>query len=452
MKRASSIASLAVIGILTIATVTTASLIGASNGEVAASKPGGGSGKPIVNGRWVNSWVSMPQLTEPGNMPPAPFTQGNLVFADSTVRQTIHTSVGGQHVRLRFSNAFGGAALPITAAFVALPAGGQAGVSAIEPGTSQPVTFDGRVSVSIPVGAQIVSDPLDFTVAPRSNLTVTIYLAEGQASTNITSHPGSRTTSYMVNGNHAEDDDLAGAASVAHWYFLSGLEVWSRPGTAAAVMVGDSLTDGRGSTTNGNDRWPDQLLDRLHARRATADVAILNQAAGGNRVLNDGLGPNALGRIDRDVLAQSGVAWLLVFEGVNDIGTAPATAAAQKQVADDLIGAYNQMIRRAHTQGIRVYGATITPFGGNTGYDDPDGIREATRQTVNEWIRTSGRFDAVVDFDQAARDPANPRQLLPAYDTGDHLHLNPTGYKALADAVPARLFEQRPLPTGFGFD
>jgi lysophospholipase L1-like esterase len=453
MKRASSIVSLAATGVLTIATVATASLIGAGHGERPASVPGDVAGNRVVNGRWVNSWVSMPQLTEPGNLPPAPFTQTNLVFADSTVRQTIRTSIGGQHARLRISNAFGGVALPITAAFVALPAGGRAGVSAIEPGTSRRLTFDGRASVSIPVGAQIVSDPLDFAVAPRANLTVTLYLVEGQASTNITSHPGSRTTSYLVNGDHAEDTDLPGAASVAHWYFISGLEVWTRLAAAAAVMVGDSLTDGRGSTTNGNDRWPDQLLDRLHARRATADVAILNQAAGGNRVLNDGLGPNALGRIDRDVLAQSGVAWLLVFEGVNDIGTAPATAAAQKQVADDLIGAYDQIVRRAHTNGIRVYGATITPFGGNVpGYDDPDGIREATRQSVNEWIRTSDRFDAVVDFDRVGRDPASPRQLLPAYDTGDHLHLNPTGYKALADSVPARLFEPRPLPPGFTFD
>jgi lysophospholipase L1-like esterase len=326
-------------------------------------------------------------------------------------------------------------------------------VDAIQPGTSRRLTFDGRASVTIPAGAQIVSDPLDFAVAPRSNLTVTLYLAEGQASTDITSHPGSRTTSYLINGDHAEDAELPAAASVDHWYFISGLEVWSQPGTAAAVMVGDSLTDGRGSTTNGNDRWPDQLLDRLHARRATAHVAVLNQGIGGNRVLSDGPGPNVLSRIDRDVLARSGVAWLLVFAGVNDIGTAPATPGVQKQVADDLIGAYRQIIRRAHAQGIRVYGATITPFGGHVpGYDDEDGIREATRQAVNEWIRTSGRFDAVVDFDRVARDPANPRRLLPAYDTGDHLHLNPTGYKALADAVPARLFERRPLPPGFGFD
>jgi lysophospholipase L1-like esterase len=255
-----------------------------------------------------------------------------------------------------------------------------------------------------------------------------------------------------VNGDHLNDPDLPGAASVAHWYFISGLEAWSRPDTAAAVMLGDSLTDGRGSTTNGNDRWPDQLLARLQANRATAGVAIVNEAAGGNRVLNDGLGPNAIGRIDRDVLAQSGVKWLLVFEGVNDIGTADATPAAQKQVTNDLINAYQQIITRAHAQGIRVYGATITPFGGNTGYDDPQGLRESARQAVNAWIRTSHRFDAVVDFDKAVRDPANPRDILPAYDVGDHLHLNPTGYHAVADAVPARLFLDRSLPPGFGFN
>jgi lysophospholipase L1-like esterase len=343
-------------------------------------------------------------------------------------------------MRLRLSNAFGGAALPVTAVSVALPAGGQAGVSAIRPGTAQPVTFNGRSSMVIPVGAQMVSDPLGFDVAARSNLTVTIFLAQGQASNNITSHPGSRTTSYLLAGNHVDDTDLPGATSVDHWYFLSAVEVLARPSTGGVVLLGDSLTDGRGSTTNGNDRWPDQLSARLQAHPDTDEVAVLNQAAGGNRVLNDGLGPNGLARLDRDVLAQSGVEWLLVFEGVNDIGTAPASEAAQQQVAADLVAAYQQIIVRTHAQGIRVYGATITPFGGNAGYDDPAGLREATRQTVNEWIRTSRQFDAVVDFDRTARDPANPRQLLPAFDTGDHLHLNPAGYHALADAVPVRLF------------
>jgi lysophospholipase L1-like esterase len=286
----------------------------------------------------------------------------------------------------------------------------------------------------------MVSDPLNFDVAPESNLTVTVYLATGQASNDITSHPGSRTTSYLLAGDHVTADDLPGATPTNHWYFLSGLEVWSRPGTAAVVMLGDSLTDGRGSITNMNNRWPDRLLARLQSHRGTDDIAVLNQAAGGNRVLNDGLGPNALARLDRDVLAQSGVAWLFVFEGVNDIGTAAATAEAQAKVTADLIAAFDQIIVRTHALGIRVYGATLLPFGGNTGYDDPAGLREASRQAVNRWIRTSHRFDAVVDFDRAARDPANPRQLLPAYDDGDHLHLNPTGYQALADAVPAHLF------------
>ena len=398
---------------------------------------------------WVDSWASMPQLTEPGNLPPAPFTQDGLVLADATLRQTIHLSVGGKQHRLRLSNAFGGAVLPITAASVALPVGGQAGVSAIQPGSAHPVTFSGRTSVNIPVGAQVVSDPIEVDLPAQANLTITLYLAQGQASNNVTSHPGSRTTSYITAGNHVNDLDLPGATSTAHWYFISALEMWKNSNVNAVAIVGDSLTDGRGSTTNGNDRWPDQLLARLQADRATADVAVINQAAGGNRVLNDGLGPNALGRIDRDVIAQSGVKWMILFEGVNDIGTAEATPAAQKAVTDELIFAYDQIVTRAHAKGIRVYGGTITPFGGNTGYDDPAGTREAARQAVNGWIRTSGRFDAVIDFDKAARDPDNPRQLLPAFDTGDHLHLNPTGYKALADAVPAKLFRDQPAPDGW---
>ncbi|GAB1516066.1 SGNH/GDSL hydrolase family protein [Actinophytocola sp. KF-1] len=398
---------------------------------------GQAAGSPVAAGNWVNTWTAMPQLTEPGNMPPPPFTQDGLVMADTTLRQTVRVTVGGPNLRLRFSNAFGGAALPITAATVALPAGGRAGVAAVEPGTTRAVRFHGRASTTIPVGAQVVSDPLAFPLAPRTNLTVTVHLRNGQASNDITSHPGSRTTSHLLAGDHVADDDLPGATPADHWYFLSGVEVLAARGTAGVVMLGDSLTDGRGSTTNGNDRWPDRFADRVR------HVAVLNQAAGGNRVLNDGLGPNALARLDRDVLAQSGVEWLIVFEGVNDIGTAAATQEAQQQVAADLIAAYEQIVVRAHAQGIDVYGATITPFGGNTSYDDPAGYREAARQTVNHWIRTSRVFDAVIDFDRVARDPAAPRRLLAAYDTGDHLHLDPAGYRALADAVPARLFTRR---------
>lgn len=426
-----------VVGILTAAVILFSAVLvaGSVGAERAASPPA-----PTGRGHWVNTWTSMPQLTEPHNMPPPPFTQDNLVLADSTLRQTVRVTVGGGHLRLRFSNAFGGAALPITAVTVGLPAGGRAGVSAIEPGSARPVTFSGRPSVVVPVGAQMVSDPVHVPLDAGANLTVTAYLAEGQASTAITSHPGSRTTSHLLAGNHVADTDLAGATPTDHWYFLSGVEVLASDRTAAVAMLGDSLTDGRGSTTNGNDRWPDQLFDRLRSHAGTAHVAVLNQAAGGNRVLNDGLGPNALARLDRDVLAQSGVRWLVVFEGVNDIGTAEATEAAQKQVAADLIGAYEQIVVRAHAKGLRVYGATLTPFGGNAAYDDATGHREAARRAVNDWIRTSGRFDAVLDFDRAVRDPANPRLLRPELEVGDHLHLNPTGYRALAEAVPSRLF------------
>ncbi|MEV1167664.1 SGNH/GDSL hydrolase family protein [Nonomuraea sp. NPDC049784] len=404
-----------------------------------ASGVADGSSEP--SGHWVTTWTAMPQLTEPGNMPPPPYTKENLVLADSTVRQTVRVSVGGQRMRLRFSNAFGGAPLPVTRVTVALPSGGKSGVSAIQPETLQPVTFYGRPSAVVPVGAQIVSDPLDLALPPGTVLSVTLYLADGQASANVTSHPGSRTTSYLAGGNQAEAADLAGATPVDHWYFLSGIEVWSKPATATLALLGDSLTDGRGSTTNQNNRWPDQLFDRLQTDRRTASVAIANQAAGGNRVLNDGLGPNALARLDRDVLAQSGVSWMIVFEGVNDIGTAGDTQDAQKKIADELIAAYDQIIVRAHAQDIKVYGATLTPFGGSF-YDDAQGYREAARQTVNEWIRTSGRFDAMIDFDRATRDPADPGRLIAAFDVGDHLHLSPAGYKALADAVPARLLRR----------
>jgi lysophospholipase L1-like esterase len=443
----SRIVRLVAVGALAVAIGATQSALGAMSG---LSAPGQAAAAPAPKGHWVNTWVSMPQLTEPNNMPPPPFTQDDLVLKDSTVRQTIRLSVGGQHIRLRISNAFGGAALPVTKVAVALPAGGQAGVSAIQPGTTHPVTFHGRPSVVIPVGAQYVSDPVDITPAPRSNLAVTMYLADGQASSDITSHPGSRTTTHLLAGDHVDDADLPGSTPTDHWYFLSGVEAWSPGSAAAAVMLGDSLTDGRGSTTNMNDRWPDRLLNRLHADPKTAGVAVLNQAAGGNRVLNDGLGPNALARVDRDVLAQSGVAWQLVFEGINDIGTAEAGEAAQRQVTDDLIAAYDQIVLRAHAQGIRVYGATLTPFGGFEAYDDPQGFREASRQAINAWIRTSHRFDAVIDFDQVVRDPANPRQLLPAIDVGDHLHMNPAGYKLLADAVPAGLFRRQGPPADFG--
>lgn len=419
---------------------TTVKVTSAANAE-------NGSG-PWSSGHWIGTWAAAPQLTEASNMPPAPFSQPNLTFADSTVRQSIHVTLGGKLIRLRFSNAYGGTNLPITKISVARPAGGAAGVSAIAPGTSHQVTFDGRTSVDIPVGAQMVSDPLDFPVGTNTNLAVTVYLASGQASSSITSHPGSRTDTFMVNGDHVNDTGLSGAADVQHWYFLSGLEAWEPNDTAAIDVIGDSLTDGRGSTTDQDNKWTDQFFNRLQGIAGENHLTVLNQGLGGNRILNDGLGPNVLARFDRDVLAQSGVKYLIVWEGVNDIGTADATQAAQQQVASDIIAAYQQMIDRAHAQGIKVYGATITPFGGNGLYDDPNGYREAARQTVNRWIRTSHAWDAVLDFDAAVRDPASPRQINPVYDVGDHLHMTPAGYGVIAASIRANLFRDLKLRPG----
>lgn len=424
------------------------------------------------DGHWVNTWVAMPQLTEPGNLPPEPFKRlptanaPAAVFVDATLRQTIHTSIGGKQLRATFSNVFGTTPLNITSASVALPTNGAAGVSGIQPGTERPLTFQKKRSVTIRPGAQVVTDTVDYNLRPASNLTVSVYLASGQVAAsiditsdtskvpvvNVTSHPGSRTTSYMAPGNHVSDTDidtLPGAASTNHWYFLSGLEVWADKHAAAVVVLGDSLADGRGSTNNQNNRWPDQLLARLQSYPTTAQVAVLNQAAGGNAVLHGGLGPIAVSRLDRDVFAQSGVRWLVVFEGINDLGNTSATKEAQTQIASELIDAYDQIIRRAHTHNIVVYGGTLTPMKGH-GYYDETGHREAARQTVNAWIRSSGRFDAVVDFDQAVRDPADPARIrdeLQMVNTNsdgstslDGLHFSPAGYKVIADAVHATLF------------
>jgi lysophospholipase L1-like esterase len=398
-----------------------------------------------LTGGWVGIWTAAAQRAEPADLPPPPFTRDGLVLPDSTLRQTIRVSAGARRVRLRISNAFGGTELSVARACVARPGGGQAGVSCVEAGTSRTVTFAGRPGVVVAAGEHAVSDPVDFPVAVAAGVTVTMYLAAGQpAAGGVTAHPGSRTTSYLTAGDHVADRRLPRAVPVDHWYLLGALEACSGPATAAAVILGDSLTDGRGSTTNGNDRWPDQLLDLMRSRGDTRGIALLNQGIGGNRVLRDGLGPAVLARLGRDALAVAGVKWLVVFAGVNDTGTADATDAAQRQVAADLCTAYERITAKARAAGMRVYGATLTPFGGNEPYDDPAGHREAARQAVNAWIRAGLGFDAVLDFDQAVRDPRHPRRVRPSFDSGDHLHLNPAGYRALAGAVPAGLFQLHP--------
>lgn len=357
-------------------------------------------------------------------------------------------SVGASQIRLRISNAFGVTNLPITAVTIALPVNGSTGVHQIQPSTLQKVTFSGKSSVSIPNGALAVSDPLNFKIKPQSMITVSIYLQAGQTTNSITSHPGSRTTSWWQFGDAvsapALDVSNNSTQSAAHWYFVSAVEAWVAPSYGTLAIIGDSITDGRGSDTNKNNRWPDLLLARLQKNSFTSHIAVSNQAAGGNRILADGLGPNALGRVERDVLSHPGVKYAMIFEGVNDIGTAATTPAAQSAVYDGLVQAYAQMVTRIHGFGIPVFAATITPFSAPanfTGqpYSDPE--REKTRQKINKFIRESGTFDAVVDFDKMLANPEIPSQLLGEYDSGDYLHPNPKGYQRIADLFPVGLFK-----------
>ncbi len=377
---------------------------------------------PSPTGAWVVTWGAAPQLTEPANLPPSPGLPG------ATLRQVIHVSLGGPRIRIEFSNAFGSG--PVTLAAAAVAPAGERG--AIKPEESRPLLFGGGPAVTIAPGGTAVSDPIDFAVRPLSDLTISIFF--GDVSHDVTGHPGSRTTSYLQKGDFVSAASLPGAATTQHWYILSGVEVWSGQPAGVLAILGDSITDGRGSTTDQNRRWPDNLARRLQAHSRTAGIAVLNQGIGGNRLLHDGLGPSALSRLDRDVLNQNGVRWLIVFEGVNDIGTGPKEA--RGDVAQKVIAAYEDIVRRAHARHVRVFGATITPFGGSF-YDTP--AHEANRETVNQWIRTSGQFDAVIDFDAVARDPSNPTCLLPALDCGDHLHLSDRGYEVLAESVELNL-------------
>jgi lysophospholipase L1-like esterase len=304
--------------------------------------------------------------------------------------------------------------------------------SAIDAGTDQALTFSGAAPVTIAAGQTVLSDPIDYSLAAQAKLAITIHF--GAAPTGVTGHPGSRTTSYLQAGDVVGAFSMAGASPADHWYYITGIDVEGDAATLAIVTLGDSITDGRGSTTNGNDRWPDDLSRRLGAAQATAKVAVLNQGIGGNAILGGGLGPTAVARFQRDVLDQNGVRWLMILEGVNDIG---ASSGPGQTIATSLIAAFGSFIDMAHAHAIKVYGVPITPFGGSS-YDSAD--HQVARDLVNAWIRTSGRFDAVVDLDRAVGDPANEANLGSAYDSGDHLHLNPAGYQKMADAIDLVLF------------
>lgn len=374
-----------------------------------------------ADGHWVTTWGCGPQLTEPGNLPPA-------VLANSTLRQFVHTTIGGKHLRVRFSNAYGTDPVTINSAHVALAAGtGSAGNGDINLATDQALTFRGAPSVVIPPGEVVLSDPFAFDLPAITNIAVSIYFGNISAST-INGHPGSRTTSFIQSSNVVSAASLPSASKTQHWYIITGVDVLGDASSQALVVLGDSITDGRGSTTDGNDRWPDDLASRLNANAATARVSVVNMGIGGNGIYG-GLGPAALKRFDRDVINQCGARWLIIFEGVNDIGGGTS--------GESLITAYQQLIAKARAHNFRVYGATITPFGGS-GYDST--AHEIARQTVNAWTRTNNLYDAVIDFDAVTRDLATPANLLPAYDSGDHLHLSPAGYHAMADAIDLNLF------------
>ncbi|PGH06357.1 hypothetical protein AJ80_08191 [Polytolypa hystricis UAMH7299] len=401
----------------------------------------------IRNGHWVATWASMPQLTEPHNLPEAPFNETGRVFHNSTIRQTVKVSVGAEQIRVRFSNAFGGSDLPITAATIALPADGEyegSGSRVIQTKTLETLTFSGSKSFLVPQGALVVSDPINFKLKPGAIVTVSLYLADGQQTNFVTSHPGSRTNSWFSFGNHVTAKNLTDSSTqnVAHWFFLSAIEAWSHKSTSTFVIIGDSITDGRGSDNDANNRWSDLLAANMRKNHFTSQIGLLNQAAGGNRILNDGLGPNVLARIDRDVLAQPGIKYALIFEGVNDIGTTDTTEEAQSEIGDRIISAYKQTIARVHAAGIPIFGATITQFMAPNStiqpYSHP--TREVTRKKVNHWIRKSGAFDAVVDFDKLLADPKDPSQLNPKYHGGDYLHPNVAGFQKMADAFPLHAF------------
>ena len=383
---------------------------------------------PGSAGKWISTWVSAQQLTEPHNLPPPPGLGGR------TIRQIIQPTLAGNRLRVSFSNGYGEAPLTIASAHIAR----STGADAIEPDSDTVLQFNGSSSVVIQPGTFILSDDVPFAVTPFENLSVSIHITS--MPTNVTGHPGSRTTSFIEVGDAVSAPTMPNAVAVDHWYVLGSIEVGANPRSAAIVVIGDSITDGRGSTTNQNDRWPNVLARRLKAQPATAHIAVLNQGAGGGRILRDGLGTSALGRFDRDVIAVPGVKWLVIFAGVNDIGT--AVGARQKgemmNIADDLIAGFRQMITRAHSHGIRVVGTTIMPFGGFTSYDTPRS--EADRQVVNKWIRTSGEFDAVIDFDAITRDEASPSKLSSAVDGGDHLHPSAQGYKIMARAIDVGIF------------
>ena len=373
--------------------------------------------------KWVGTWSTGVQLVETRNNPPSPGLTGN------SLRQVVRVSIGGEALRVKFSNEYSKSPVTMHSVQIAASAGG----SAINQSTNLILTFNGKKEVTMEPGKTITSDPVAFRLQPRMDVALTIFF--GDTSPDITGHPGSRTNSFLLAGNNPSVTDFSGSVISEHWYVINGIDVQA-PSTASCIAIlGNSITDGRGSTTNMQNRWPDLLSERLLANPATSQVGVLNLGIGGNCVLKDCLGTAGINRYASDILNQSGVKSVIIFEGVNDIGGVRSEDAAAS-VARGLIDAYKTMIDAAHLKGLKIYGATITPFKGNGYYNQ---FSEVCRNEVNAWIRSSGKFDAVFDFDYVVRNPADTSSLVSS-NQNDGLHPDLTGFKKMADCIDLKLF------------
>jgi Lysophospholipase L1 and related esterases len=373
--------------------------------------------------KWVGTWATAPQLVETSNMPPSPGLTNN------SLRQVVRVSIGGDTLRVRFSNEFSTSSVTMKSVQIAVSTGG----NTINVATNKELKFNGTSEVTMNAGVAVTSDPIAFNLTPRMDVAITIYY--GQTSTTVTGHPGSRTTSYIIAENTTTTTDFTGAVTTDHWYNINVIDVLA-PSTAACVAIlGNSITDGRGSTTNMQNRWPDVFSEALLRDSSTQHEGVLNLGIGGNSVLSGGLGPTGISRYDRDILNQQGVRWAIVFEGVNDIGGVRSAAAATT-TANNLIAAYKQMIVKAHTKNIRIYGGTILPFKGNSYYNQ---YSEVCRNTVNQWIRTKGNYDGCIDFDKTMRNPQDTTRLVSTYQN-DGLHPDAAGYKTMGESIDLNLF------------
>jgi len=372
---------------------------------------------------WVATWSSAQMNVKAADLPPAPGLTNN------TLRQIVRVSIGGKTLRVKFSNEFSPSAVTMKSVQIAVSNGG----SAINVSTNKELKFNGNPEVTMVAGTTVTSDPISFKLAPSMQIAITIYF--GQTSVTLTGHPGSRTTSYLLAGNTAANVDFTGAAVIDRWYFINTIDVQA-PSTAGCVAVlGNSITDGRGTTTNMQNRWTDILSERLLANRETKNVGVLNLGIGGNSVVAGGLGqPGAL-RYERDILNQSGVRWAIVFEGVNDIGSIRNSAAAVR-TTNNLIAAYKVMIEKAHNKNIRIYGATIPAFKGNSYYNQ---YSDSSRNAVNEWIRHSGYYDGVIDFCKTMANPQDTTGIIASFQN-DHLHPTAEGYKMMGESIDLNLF------------